>query len=72
MSNGNKNTIFVETNVMNISAEFQLHPPLMASEEMIFEFFRKFSFWLPWTKFICLVEDYSRNISVKLLSKYLQ
>ena len=25
-----------------------------------------------WTKFICLVEDYSRNISVKLLSKYLQ
>ena len=24
-----------------------------------------------WTKQICLVEDYSRNISVKLLSKYL-
>ena len=25
-----------------------------------------------WTKFICLVEDDSRNISAKLLSKYLQ
>ena len=35
MSNGNKNIIFVEANVMNISAKFQLHP-LIASEEMIF------------------------------------
>ena len=25
-----------------------------------------------WTKFICFIEDYSMNISVKLLSKYLQ
>ena len=25
-----------------------------------------------WTKMLCLVEDYPRNISVKLLSKYLQ
>ena len=34
---------------MNISAKFQLHPPLeMASEEMIFEyFFANLSFWLP-------------------------
>ena len=33
-----KNTIFVETYNMNISAKFQLHPPY-GSEEMIFEFF---------------------------------
>ena len=55
--------------------------PLTAIEEMIFEYlFANLSFRLPWyqsnsevwTKFISLVEDYSRNISVKLLSKYLQ
>ena len=40
MSNGNKNSIYVEANVMNISAKFQLHPP-MASEEKSFDFF----FW---------------------------
>ena len=27
MSNGNKNEISVEANVMNIFAKFQLHPP---------------------------------------------
>ena len=27
MSNDNKNTIYVEANVMNISTKFQLHPP---------------------------------------------
>ena len=38
MSNGNKNTIYVEAKVMNNSAKFQLHT-LMASEEKIFFFF---------------------------------
>ena len=46
--------------------------PLMASEEMIFN--GKLAFLLPWQpikfrgmhKTICLAEDYSRNISVKL------
>ena len=39
-----KNIIYVEANVMNIYAKFQLHPPLMASEKKIFEyFFKKFS-----------------------------
>ena len=33
-----KNTHFVEANVVNISAKFQLHPPT-ASEEMIFKYF---------------------------------
>ena len=43
MSNGNKNTLFVEANVINMSAKFQLHP-LMASEEIVFEyFFREFN-----------------------------
>ena len=52
----------------------------MASEKKIFEYlFRKFSLsdamftnQAIWTKFIWLVEDYSKIISVKLLSKYLQ
>ena len=49
--------------------------PLMASEEMIFEYLLQIypfgchgnqSNSEVWTKFIWLVEDYSRNISVKL------
>ena len=71
MSKSNKNK---EANVMNISAKFQLHHPKLASEEKIFEyFFANLAFWLPWQpikfsgldKFICLVEDYSRNITLK-------
>ena len=52
--------------------------PLTASEEMIFKyiFLQIYHFCCHgnqsnsevWTKFRCLVEDYSRNISVKLLS----
>ena len=35
-----KNISFVDANVMNISAKFQLYPPLnMASEELIFLYF---------------------------------
>ena len=68
-----KNKLFVEANVMNISAQFQLHP-LMASTEIIFEYF--FSQIYPfschgnqlssavWTKFVCLVKDYTMNIFV--------
>ena len=50
----------------------------MASEEMIFEyFFSNLAFRYQsnsevCTKMLYLVKDYSRNISVKLLSKYLQ
>ena len=48
MSNGNKNTIFIEANVVNISANFQLCP-LVVFEEMIFEyFFSNLAFQLPW------------------------
>ena len=39
MNNGNKNTDYIEANVMNISAKFQLDPP-MASEEKIFFSFK--------------------------------
>ena len=58
---------------MNISAKFQLHP-LMASEEIFFwYFFANFqSNSLVWTKLTCLVEDFSRKVSVTFLSKYLQ
>ena len=34
MSNGNKNTIYVEANVMNISAKFQLYPAMASEEKM--------------------------------------
>ena len=62
---------------MNISATFQ-HQTLIASKEMIFFFFffffRKYSLSIVtetnqiqsfWTKFICLIKDYPRNIPVK-------
>ena len=49
---------------MNISTKFQLHPPYGFWGEDFWIFFRK--------KFIWLIEDHSGNISVKLLSKYLQ
>ena len=74
-------TIFVEANVMNISAKFQLHAAYGFWGEMILSYFSQIypfgwhgnqSNSAAWTKFICLVEDYSRNISEKLLSKYLQ
>ena len=43
-----KNIIYVEANVMNMYAKFQLHPP-SASEEKIFEyFFENLPFKLPW------------------------
>ena len=66
-----KNINFVEANVMNISAKFQLHALYG------FRFFNIFSQIYPfgchnnqsnsavWTKFICLAEAYSRNISEK-------
>ena len=80
MSNGNKRK-YEGANVMNISAKFQFHPP-MASEEKIFEYFvmqispfgcyGNQSNLVVWTRFTWSVENYSRNISVKRLSKYLQ
>ena len=74
-----QNFSFAEVNVMNISAKFQLYP-LMASEEMIFEyFFSNLAFRLPWQpiKFRGYVKndmfgEDSRNIFVKCLSGYLQ
>ena len=72
-----KNFNFVEANVMNISAKF-CFMPLMASD-FFFIFLQIYPFGCHGnqsnsavsTKFICLVENYSRNISEKLLSKYL-
>ena len=44
MSNGNKKQIiFVVANVMNVSTQFQLHPPYGFLEEDVWIFFRKFS-----------------------------
>ena len=66
---------------MNISAKFQLHIPYGFWGDDCFIFVRKVSVSVAmttnrkmeiWKHFLCLVEDYSRNISEKLLSKYLQ
>ena len=46
MSNGNKKHNFVEVNVMNISAKFQLHRP--TSEKIFYYFFSNLAFQLPW------------------------
>ena len=65
----------------NISAKFQLHPPYgFPGGDFLIFFSQIWPFSCHgnqlnsevWTKFIYLVEDYSRNIYVKLLSKYLQ
>ena len=52
MGNGNKNTYFVEANVMNdvmnISAKFQLHPPYgFWGDDFFNMFFVNLSFQLP-------------------------
>ena len=74
-----KNTPFVEANVMNISAKFQLHPPYGFRGDDFFS--HKYSLSVAMAtnqiqqfeqNLYVLVEDYSRIISVKLLSKYLQ
>ena len=76
-----KNKIFIEVNFINISAKFQVHPPYGFWGEDFWIFFLQIyplgchdnrSNSAVWTKFIRFIEDYSRNISVKLLSKYLQ
>ena len=74
-----KNILFVEA-VKNISAKFQLYPPYGLWGDDFWIFFLKFSLLVAMatnkmqvmTKMICLIEDYSRNISVKYLSEYLQ
>ena len=76
-----KNIIFVEDYVMNISTKFQHHPPYGFWGDDFLTFFSQIypfgchgnqSNSAVWTKFICLEEDYSKNISENLLSKYLQ
>ena len=71
-------TIYVEDNITNIYAKKnKLYPPLMASQKIFGKKKKKKSEnlafqlqWQPikircnWEKFIWLVEDYSRNISV--------
>ena len=67
-----KNTIFVEANVTNISAVSASYPLWLLRRWFFNIFLANLSNSDDWTKFLCLVKDYSRNISVKLLSKYLQ
>ena len=43
MGNGNKNIIYVEANVMNIYAKFQLHPTYGSEKKIFLNFFKKFS-----------------------------
>ena len=66
-----KNTIYVETNVMNMYAKFQLL--MLMRRRFLNNFSKIYSFCchgnqsnsVIWTEFIWIVEDYSRNISVK-------
>ena len=46
MGNDNKNIIYVEANVMNIYAKFQLHPPYGFWEEDFWIFLKIFKFSL--------------------------
>ena len=66
---------------MDVSAKIQLHPPYSFwGDDFLIFFLPIYPFGCHGnqsnsavrTKFKCLVEDYSRNICVKLLSKYLQ
>ena len=41
-----KNTIYVEANVMNMSAKFQLHPPYGFWGEDFLTFFQKFTLYV--------------------------
>ena len=44
-----KNVSFVEANVKNISAQFQLYPPHVASDDMMFEYLlANLAFQLTW------------------------
>ena len=78
MSNDKKNVIFVEAKVMNISVKFQLYPLYGFCGDDVFNIFLQIqpfgchgnqSNSEVWMKMICYVEDYSRNSSVKFLSK---
>ena len=63
---------FVEDNIMNISWKFELHPPYDFWGEDLWIFAQilclgcngKNSKFEIWTKFMCNVRDYSRNIAV--------
>ena len=46
MGNDNKNIIYIETNVMNVYAKFQLHPPYGFWWEDFWMIFRKFTFYV--------------------------
>ena len=81
MSNGNKNTTFVEANAINISAKFQLYRPYgFLGVDLLFFVVENLAILATTAtsqiqrigQMIYLVQDHSRNISVKLLLKYLQ
>ena len=46
MGNDNKNIVYVEANVMNMYAKFQLHPPYGFWLEDFLIFFRKFTLYV--------------------------
>ena len=67
---------FVEANVTNNSAKFQLYPrQSFCGVEFFNMFSANFDCWLQlrdFNKKVRLVQDHSRIIYVKVLSKYLQ
>ena len=72
-----KNNTFVQASVRNTYAKFQLYPPKQLLRSWFLNIFSKIyplcchdnqSNSAIWTKFIWIIEDYSRNISVKKIS----
>ena len=70
MGNGNKNIIYVEANVMNIYAKFQLHPPYGLWEEDFWKFFENLAFWLPWQPIKISDLDKVHTAGRRLLQKH--
>ena len=73
MCKSNIHKVYAEHNNTNIYATFQLHPPYDFWEEDFWIFLSEIygchgnqSKSMIWTKFIRFVEDYSRNMPVKL------
>ena len=65
-----KNVIYVEANVMNIYAKFQLHPPYGFLEDFLIFFFGNLAFWLPWQPIKISDLDKIHTVGRGLLQKH--
>ena len=71
MGNDNKNIVYVEANVMNIYAKFQLHPPYgFWQEDFWILFFEYLAFRLPWQPIKISDLDKNHMVGRGLLQKH--